>query len=92
MTLRIALKVVPGSTREGIAGWLGDALKVRVRAPAEAGRANAAVVRVVAAALGLAPGAVRIVAGGASPKKMLEIEGLDLAALRARIDAILAPP
>lgn len=92
MTLRIALKVVPGSTREGIAGWLGDALKVRVRAPAEAGRANAAVVRVVAAALGLAPGAVRIASGGASPKKILEIEGLDLAALRARVDAILAPP
>ncbi len=89
MTLRIALKVVPGSTREGIAGWLGDALKVRVRAPAEAGRANAAVVRVVAAALGLAPDAVRIAAGRASPKKTLEIDGLDLAALRARIDSII---
>ncbi len=90
MAVRIALKVVPGSTREGIAGWLGEALKVRVRAPAEAGRANAAVVRVVAEALGLAPDAVRIAAGGASPKKTLEIDGLDLPALRARIDALLS--
>ena len=90
LSTRIAVKVVPGSTREGIAGWLGDALKVRVRAPAEAGRANAAVVRVVSEALGLAPDAVRIVAGGASPRKSLEIDGLDLAALRTRIDAILA--
>lgn len=89
MSIRIALKVVPGSTREGIAGWLGDALKVRVRAPAEAGRANAAVVRVVAEALGLSADAVRIAAGGSSPKKTLEIDGLDLATLRARIDALL---
>jgi uncharacterized protein (TIGR00251 family) len=89
MAIRIALKVVPGSTREGIAGWLGDALKVRVRAPAEAGRANAAVVRVVAEALGLATDAVRIAAGGSSPKKVLEIDGLDLATLRARIDALV---
>ncbi len=89
MTIRIALKVVPGSTREGIAGWLGDALKVRVRAPAEAGRANAAVVRVVAEALGLPADSVRIASGASSPKKILAIDGLDLAALRARVDALM---
>jgi hypothetical protein len=88
MAIRIALKVVPGSTREGIAGWLGDALKVRVRAPAEAGRANAAVVRVVAEALGLPADSVRITSGTASPKKTLEIDNLDLETLRARIDAL----
>lgn len=89
MTIRVALKVVPGSTREGIAGWLGDALKVRVRAPAEAGRANAAVVRVVAEALGLPGDAVRIASGTSSPKKTLELDGLDQDALRARVDALL---
>lgn len=89
MALRIPLKVVPGSTREGVAGWLGDALKVRVRAPAEAGRANAAVVEVVARALGLPVQAVRITSGTSSPKKILEIDDLDLATLRARIDALL---
>ena len=88
MTIRIALKVVPGSTREGIAGWLGDALKVRVRAPAEAGRANAAVARVVAEALGLPADSVRITSGTSSPKKTLEIDGLDLETLRARIAAL----
>lgn len=89
MTIRISLKVVPGSTREGIAGWLGDALKVRVRAPAEAGRANAAVVRVVAEALGLPSEAVRIASGTSSPKKTLELDGIELEALRARIDALV---
>jgi uncharacterized protein (TIGR00251 family) len=89
MTIRIALKVVPGSTREGIAGWLGEALKVRVRAPAEAGRANAAVVRVVAEALGLPSEAVRIAAGTSSPKKTLELDGIELATLRARVEALV---
>ncbi|MEZ4333098.1 MAG: DUF167 family protein [Myxococcota bacterium] len=90
--MRIALKVVPGSTREGVAGWLGEALKVRVRAPAEDGRANAAVLRVVAAALDLPIDAVRIHAGGASPRKTLEIDGLTLDEVRARIDAALDAP
>lgn len=88
--MRIALKVVPGSTREGVAGWLGEALKVRVRAPAEGGRANAAVVRVVASALDLPLDAVRIQAGGTSPRKTLEIDGLTLDELHARIAAALA--
>ncbi len=41
--MKLDLKVVPKSSRDCIAGWLGDALKVRVRAPAERGKANAAV-------------------------------------------------
>lgn len=89
--MRIAVKVVPGSTREGVAGWLGDVLKVRVRAPAEGGRANEAVVRVVAAALELPPDAVRICAGGASPRKTLELDGLSPEALRERIEGVLKP-
>ena len=33
-TLRIPLEVTPSAAREGVTGWLGDALKVRVRASA----------------------------------------------------------
>ena len=46
----IRVKVVPGASRAGIAGVLGDRLKVRVSAPAEGGRANKAVCAVIAAA------------------------------------------
>ena len=60
-----------------------------MRAPAEAGRANAAVVELVARALGLPAHAVRIASGHSSPKKTLEIDDLDLATLRARIDALI---
>ena len=74
MTLRV--KVVPASSRNYIAGWLGDTLKVRVTAPAEDGRANAAVEAIVAEALGLPRDGARIVAGRSSPRKVLAITGL----------------
>jgi len=72
----LPVKVVPGSSREGIAGWLGDVLKVRVTAPPEQGKANAAVERLLADALGLGKGAVTIVAGHGSPRKIVQIAGL----------------
>ena len=43
----VRVKVVPGAKQEGVAGVLGDRLKVRVRAPPEDGRANAAVCALV---------------------------------------------
>jgi uncharacterized protein YggU (UPF0235/DUF167 family) len=82
------VKVVPGASRDGIAGWLGDALKVRVAAPAERGRANAAGERLIAGALGVAPGSARIVAGATSARKIVEIAGLS----RAEIEQRLAKP
>ena len=76
---------MPGSSREGVAGRLGDAWKIRVAAPAERGRANDAVERVLAAAVGLPPENVRIVAGAASPRKIVEIAGLSDAEVERRL-------
>lgn len=70
------MKVVPGASRTEISGWLGEALKVRVSAPPERGKANAAVESVIAKGLGLPNGSVRIVSGPASPRKTVEISGL----------------
>jgi len=74
--LRLGVKVVPGARRDEIAGRLGDRLKIRVSAPPEGGKANAAVCRVVAAAFGIKPGAVTVVSGHGSPEKTLEIAGV----------------
>jgi uncharacterized protein (TIGR00251 family) len=82
---RLAVKVVPGAAASGVVGWLGDELKVRVSAPPERGRANAELIGVLAAALAVPPRSLRVVSGAAGPRKVVEIDGLDAAAVRARL-------
>ena len=82
MPVRHAIKAVPGARRDEIAGMLGDRLKVRIAAPPEAGRANEAVCRVIAGALGVSARSVRIVGGHGRPEKVVEIEGVSEADVR----------
>ena len=77
---------MPGSSRSAVAGWLGDTLKVRVTAPAERGKANAAVEEALAEALGVTRDSVRIVGGTASPRKVVEIAGLSEAEVHRRLE------
>lgn len=86
--VRLAIRVQPGARRDGLAGTRSDGTwKVAVTAPPEGGRANAAVVEVLAAALGLKPRQVKVTRGAASRSKTVEIEGLDEAQVRARLEA-----
>ena len=78
--LTIHLKVVPKSSRNRIAGWVGDRLKVQVTAAPERGKANDAVVEVLAEALGVPRRSVRLMSGEASPLKTVEVDA-DAAAL-----------
>ena len=72
----IAVKVVPGSSRDRIVGVLGDCLKIATSAPAEKGRANAAVAAALAGALGVDRRAVELAAGQTSPRKEFLVSGL----------------
>jgi uncharacterized protein (TIGR00251 family) len=71
----INVKVVPGSSRDRVAGRYGDGVKVQVSAPPEAGRANRAVQEVIAAALGIKAQQVRVVKGHTQARKVVEVEG-----------------
>jgi uncharacterized protein YggU (UPF0235/DUF167 family) len=87
--LRIALHVIPGSSRTSVGGSRGDALVVRVTARPERGRATDAALRALAEALGVRPRDVRLVAGTTSRAKLVEVATADpttatrLAALRS---------
>ncbi|MDZ4166370.1 MAG: DUF167 domain-containing protein [Coriobacteriia bacterium] len=81
--MRIAVHVTPKSGRDEVAGWRGGELSVRVTAPPEGGKANAAACRVIAAALGVPKGAVRVVRGEASRHKQVAIDGVGEAEARA---------
>ncbi|MCA8975540.1 MAG: DUF167 domain-containing protein [Planctomycetes bacterium] len=83
--LQFAIKVVPGATRDDIAGLYGDALKIRVAAPPEGGKANDRVVTILAAALGVATRAVVIQSGHQSPRKMIAVAGLSRSELENRL-------
>jgi uncharacterized protein (TIGR00251 family) len=79
---RLNVKVVPGSSRDQIVGWLGDALKIKVMAPPEKGRANEAVVELLSMKLGISTDDIEVVSGHSSPSKVIAIEGMDDEAIK----------
>jgi uncharacterized protein (TIGR00251 family) len=83
--VRIAVKVVPGASRDRVAGELGDALKIAVSKPPEAGAANAAVVELLATLLGVPRTSVQIVRGHASPRKEVHVAGVSEPHARERL-------
>jgi uncharacterized protein (TIGR00251 family) len=85
--VKLRVKVVPGASRDSVDGWLGDALKVRVAAPPERGKANTAVEAAIAAVLGVTVQSVRIISGHTSPRKVVEITGLSDQDVAARLPA-----
>ncbi len=71
---RLTVRVSPGAGRSQIVGRMADGrLKVRVAAPAEGGRANAALVKLLAERLGVRPQAVVLIAGHGSRDKIVEV-------------------
>jgi hypothetical protein len=86
--VEFAVKVVPGASRDRIAGPLGGALKVAVAAPPEGGRANAAVIELLAAHLGAKRSEVEIVGGRNRPQKRIRVRGVPIDAIRARLTSV----
>lgn len=89
MAATLKLKVAPGAAGDEIVGWLGDTLKLRVSAPPEKGKANRAVVALLARTLSTSRDRIVIVAGTGSRRKRVRIEGLTEEELRKRIGAAL---
>ncbi len=71
-----SMKVQPRGSKDEIAGEMGGALKVRLRAPAVEDRANEALVEFLAQLLKRPRSAVRILSGERSRTKRIEIHGV----------------
>ena len=84
-TCTLAVKAVPNAPRSEVAGWLGDALKIKIHAPALDGRANDALCEFLADALGLPRRAVTLARGDKSRQKLVRIAGLTLPEVRAKL-------
>jgi uncharacterized protein (TIGR00251 family) len=90
------IRAVPKSARNRVVGAVADAdgklaLKVALAAAPEAGKANAALVELLAATLAVPCRNIAIVSGETSRRKIVEIKG-DGASLMSRIQDLLAPP
>lgn len=81
----LAIKAVPNAPRSAVVGWLGEALKVKVHAPALEGRANDELCEFLADALALPRRAVTVLQGDKSRQKILHVAGLTLAEVRLKL-------
>jgi uncharacterized protein len=84
---RLRLRVAPGAARAAIVGRHGDAWKVRVAAAPEGGRANDAVIRLLAETLALPRDAVTLVSGHAARDKIVELTGVGPDHIERRLES-----
>jgi uncharacterized protein len=84
-TTRLRLRVSPGAGRSAVVGRQGDAWKVRVTAPPERGRANEAVLRLLAETLTVPRDALTLVSGHGAREKTVELTGIGPALVERRL-------
>ena len=83
------VKAQPGSRREGITGEHDGRLKVAVHAAPEKGKANAALIEVLADVLGLRRQQIQLMLGETSGQKTFLLTGVSLDELQDRVDVLL---
>lgn len=92
---RLAIRLTPKGGRDAIDGWAHDSagdlhLKARVRAVPEDGKANAALIALLAKTLDIPKSHITLIAGATSRLKRVEIAG-DSAALTERLTSRVGP-
>ena len=75
--VRIKLHVHPGAKRNGISGFFGDSIKFDLQTPPVDGKANAALLKILAKMLKCSKSSIDIVSGESSRDKILEIRGFN---------------
>lgn len=81
----LAVRAQPGAKKSAVLGEHAEALKVAVAAPPEGGRANAALVDVLADALGVRRSQVELVSGATNRTKLFLVRGVTADAVAARV-------
>jgi uncharacterized protein (TIGR00251 family) len=83
----VKLRVSPGAKKSQVVGPHGDAFRVKVAAPPVDGKANEALLDFLSEVLGVPRRQVSLLTGQASRDKVVEVLGLDSAAVHARLEA-----
>lgn len=81
----IRVHVIPNAKIDKVVGKYGDAIKIKLRAPAVEGKANAALCRFLAEKLGIPQRAIVLEHGEKSRDKVIRIDGLSEVDIRRRL-------
>jgi len=71
------VRVEPRSSRKGISGLVGDAIKIRVNAPPVGGAANEELIEILSEEFSIKKTSIKILKGYSSRDKVVKIEGID---------------
>ena len=86
----LKVQVQPGAGKTALVGRHGDALKVKVAAPPEHGRANDACAALIAELLGIKTSDVALSSGGSSRSKRFAVSGLEQDEFVERLERALS--
>ncbi|HEU0022694.1 MAG TPA: DUF167 domain-containing protein [Dehalococcoidia bacterium] len=84
----VKVRVQPRASRNQIVGFVGDTLRVRVTAPPEDGKANQAVIALLADGLDVARSSLQILRGHSSRDKLVAVNALNPAEIRRRLQML----
>ena len=82
------VKVVPGSSRDLVVGWVGDTLKVKVHQPPDKGRANDALIDLLSQELGIPKSSLSIIRGWSSSRKIIDLGSLSVNDVHSRFEVV----
>lgn len=81
----VSVRVVPRSSKEGVAGFEGGIVRIRLNAPPVEGKANEALVRFLSKAVGVPKSRITLVTGERGRSKIVRVDGITREALMAAL-------
>ena len=87
MLIRLKVRVTPNARKNAVVSWTEDEIRLKIKAPAVEGKANAALIEYLSELTGVPRAKIQIKAGEKARIKLIEIDGPAPDEVRARIRA-----
>jgi uncharacterized protein (TIGR00251 family) len=89
MLIRLKVRVIPNARKNAVVGFTGDEIRLKIKAPAVDGKANAALIEYLAELANVPRSRIAIKAGEKARTKIIEIDGPSSDQVLARVKAHL---